>query len=478
MFKAVILAGNAALMAISMENLAQAAIEAALRVGATFADVRIENTTSTIIEMSDGVTRRAVSSHLKGAGIRAFVDGAWAFGQTTDLTLKGMQVAGESVARLALATRSKVRERFDINGPAFRDHVKLTVKRHFHDVGMEEKMAFAKQIDSQAREYDSRIANTRTVYGDSWTELYVANSLGTSVYIENSLPRIISVTTAKEGSNRQRAFKSVGVRGGFEAMETDEAQTLGTQSAELAVNLLSSVAAKGGVYDVVMDPVLNGVMVHEAFGHACEADNWPAHTTVLEDRVGKEVGPEHLNISDDPTLPGLRGSFEYDWEGTRTRKRYLVRKGVLTELLHSLETASRLGMEPNGAARAQSFMYMPIPRMSNTFMEPGDWTFEEMLSEMKEGIYAVGALYGYTDPAKGQFMFKAEGGWLIENGELKQRLREVAIAGMTLEVLHNVDAVGKDLQMDPGMCGKLGQYVPVTTGSPHVRVKKLVFGGR
>ena len=477
MFKAVILAGNAALMAISMENLAQAAIEAALRVGATFADVRIENTTSTIIEMSDGVTRRAVSSHLKGAGIRAFVDGAWAFGQTTDLTLKGMQVAGESVARLALATRSKVRERFDINGPAFRDHVKLTVKRHFHDVGMEEKMAFAKQIDSQAREYDSRIANTRTVYGDSWTELYVANSLGTSVYIENSLPRIISVTTAKEGSNRQRAFKSVGVRGGFEAMETDEAQTLGTQSAELAVNLLSSVAAKGGVYDVVMDPVLNGVMVHEAFGHACEADNWPAHTTVLEDRVGKEVGPEHLNISDDPTLPGLRGSFEYDWEGTRTRKRYLVRKGVLTELLHSLETASRLGMEPNGAARAQSFMYMPIPRMSNTFMEPGDWTFEELIEETRHGILLCKFNYGYTDPSKGQFMFQASHGYLIENGELGQMVRDVSLAGQILEVLSKVDAVASDFELEAGTCGKNGQGVPDMSGGPHARVRDIPVGG-
>ncbi|MHA1772236.1 MAG: TldD/PmbA family protein [Candidatus Thorarchaeota archaeon] len=460
-----------------MEDLAQMAIEAALHAGASFADVRIENTTMTTIEMSDGVTRRTTAARLKGAGIRAFIDGAWAFAQTTDLSPAGMRATGESVARLALATKSKVMEKFEIDGPSFTAKVHLDVKRPFYDVLMEEKMAFVKQVDSQAREFDPRISNTRTVYGDVWTELYIANSLGTSVRMENALPRIISISTAKDGGNRQRAFKSVGVRGGFEMMERDDAQNIGVSAAKHAIDLLASVAAKGGVYDVIMDPVLNGVMVHEAFGHACEADNWPAHTTVLEEMIGKSVGPDFLNISDDPTLSGLRGSFEYDWEGTKTRKRQLVKNGVLTEILHSLETASRLGMEPNGAARSQTFSHFPIPRMSNTFMERGDWGVEELFEDTKHGILLCKFNYGYTDPAKGQFMFQASHGFLIENGEIGQMVRDVSLAGQILEVLSKVDAVGKDFELDAGTCGKNGQYVPDMSGGPHARVREIPVGG-
>jgi TldD protein len=460
-----------------MEDLAQAAIEAALKAGAVFADVRIENTKTTIIEISDGVTKRSMASFLKGAGLRAFVDGAWAFAQTTNLTESGMKETGDSVARLAIATRKQVGESFEIDGPTFKDRVKATVKKPFADVSVEEKIGYVKMIDDQARDFDKRIFNTRTIYGDLWTELYIANSLGTSVWTENSLPRVISSTTAKDGANRQRGFRSVGTKGGYEEFEKERAQNIGEESARLVIDLLSSVAAKGDTYDVIMDPVLNGVMVHEAFGHASEADNWPAHATVLEDKVGEEVGPDHLSLSDDPTLEGRRGTFPYDWEGTKTTKRELVKDGVLEELLHSLETSSRLKMTPNGSARSQSFMHPPLPRMSNTFMEPRDWSLEEMFEDMKDGILLCGFNYGYTEPSKGSFMFQANYGYLIEKGEKAQMVRDVSLAGQILEVLPKIDAVGKNFEMDAGTCGKSGQGVPVMSGGPHAMIRSIPVGG-
>jgi TldD protein len=452
-------------------------MEAALKTGASFADIRIENTVTTIIEIDDGVTKRSMASQLKGAGIRAFFDGAWAFGQTTDLTPGGIRTTAASVAKMAIATHGRVAEKFSINGPAFRDKVSLKVKRPFQDVTVEEKVEFVKTIDEQARGYDKRIVNARTIYGDLWTELYIANSLGTSVYVENSLPRVSSIVTAKDGASRQRGFKSAGAKGGFEEMESEHAQAIGEESSKLAVQLLSSVAAKGGVYDVIMDPVFNGVMVHEAFGHACEGDNWPAHTTVLEDKVGKVVGPEHLNLSDNPTLEGMRGSFPYDWEGTKTRKRVLVRGGVLSELLHSLESSSRLSMEPNGAARAQSFMSEPIPRMSNTYMEPGQWDVDELISDTRQGIMLCDFNYGYTEPSKGQFMFQASYGYLIERGEAGQMVRDVSVAGQILDVLPKIDAVANDFRLESGTCGKGGQMVPDMSGGPHARVRAVPVGG-
>ena len=460
-----------------MEDLAQAAIEAALKIGASFVDVRIENTTTTIIEINDAITKQSIASRMKGAGIRAFTDGAWAFAQTTNLTPEGMKSTGESVAKLALATRDRVEERFEIDGPSFEGKFVLSVKKPFSSISIEEKMDLVKMIDDQARDYDKRIVSTRSIYGELWSKVIIANSLGTNVSMENSVPRIISVSTAKEGPNRQRMQKSVGVRGGFEEMETEPVQNLGNTTAKLAIDLLSSEAAKGGIYDVVMDPILNGVLTHEAFGHAAEADNWPAHSTVLEDKIGERMGPDFLSISDDPTLPGKRGSTEYDSEGTKTRKRLLVKDGVLTELLHSLETSSRLDMEPNGSSRSQSFMYPPLPRMSNTFMEPRDWDLDELIKDTKTGILLCSFNYGYTQPAKGQFMFQASHGYMIENGEMGQMVRDVSLAGNILEVLPKIDAIGKDFELDAGTCGKGGQAVPVMTGGPHARIRAVPVGG-
>ncbi len=460
-----------------MEELARVAIESAEKTGASFADVRIEDTVTTIIEISDGVTKRSMASRLKGAGIRAFIDGAWAFGQTTDLTPAGMKETASSVARLALATRERVSEKFTIDGPSFSGKSKHNIKIHFDDVAIEDKVAYTKSIDDQAKEYDSRIVNTRTVYGDLWTELYIANTLGTSVYIEHSLPRIISAPTAKDGVNRQRAFKSIGMRGGYEEYQKESTMTLGTSAAELVIDLLDSEAVEGGVFDVILDPILNGVMVHEAFGHACEADNWPAHSTVLEDKVGATVGPAHLNISDDPTMRNQRGSFDFDWEGTKTSKHHLVKEGTLVELLHSLETASRLEMKANGAARAQSFMSAPLPRMSNTFMEPGDWEVDELIEDTREGLLLCSFNYGYTDSAKGQFMFQANHGYLIRNGELGTMVRDVSLAGQILEILPKVDAVARDFELEAGTCGKSGQMIPDNSGGPHARMRSIPVGG-
>jgi len=463
--------------AMLMEDLAQVAIDTALKTGVSFADVRIENSTTTIIELNDGITRQSIASRMKGAGIRTFIDGAWAFAQTTNLTRQGMRTTGESVAKLALATRERVAERFRIDGPTYEAKVKLKVKKPFDSVSIDDKMHLVKMIDDQARDFDERIVSTRTIYGELSSEIFIANSLGTRVSLQNAIPRIISVPTAKEGSNRQRIQQSLSLRSGFEEMETEQAQNIGMKAAELAIGLLSSKSAEGGVYDVVLDPALNGVVTHEAFGHATEADNWPAHSTVLEDKLNDEVGPKYLSISDDPTLAGKRGSTEYDWEGTKTKKRLLVKDGILTDLLHSLETSSRLELEPNGAARAQSFMHVPQPRMSNTFMEPGDWGVDELIEDMKHGILLCNFNYGYTQSAKGQFMFQASHGYLIENGEKGTMVRDVSLAGNILEILAKIDAIGNDFELEAGTCGKDGQNVPTMTGGPHARIRQVPVGG-
>lgn len=460
-----------------MEDLASVAISAAINEGASFADIRIEDTHETRIEINNGVSKSSLGAQIKGAGIRAFIDGAWAFAHTTNFTKDGMRKIGRQVARTALAIRNHVSEKYALTGPSFQDNIELKVKQKIQDVSEEEKMTLMLMIDEEIRNVDRRIENTQTIYRDTLTQLFIHNSWGTRVRITNSLPSVILKVIAKENGQRQRAWGEMSGRGGFEVIDETEARKIARKSGELAISLLASKPAKGGTYDVIIDPQLNATMVHEAFGHPCEADSWVAERTVLEGKLGTRLGPDFLNISDDPTIFEWRGSFEYDWEGTKTQKKSLVKKGVLTDLLHSLETAARLDMTPNGAARCQSFMFEPIPRMSNTFMERGDWDVDEMIEDTGSGILLCDYNYGYTNDAKGQFMFQASYGYLIENGEKTQILRDVSVAGQILDFLSKIDAVGKDFGFSAGTCGKGDQMVPNNSGGPHARIRQVPLGG-
>jgi len=181
-------------------------------------------------------------------------------------------------------------------------------------------------------------------------------------------------------------------------------------------------------------------------------------------------------VVDDPTLPGKFGSYIYDDEGIKARKVEIIKDGILKEYLLDRETAAFFGLEPNGHGRAQSYNYQPLVRMSNTYIEPRDWSFEEMLEEVKNGLYLIGDKGGQVDIANGTFMFGAKEGYIIENGEIKTPIRDVALSGKILDVLKNIRAIGNDLKIEfPGYCGK-GQWVSVDDGGPHILTRALVGG--
>jgi TldD protein len=227
----------------------------------------------------------------------------------------------------------------------------------------------------------------------------------------------------------------------------------------------------------VADQDLTGVLVHEALGHACEADAILGGDSILEGSMGKKIASELVTIYDDPTIRGAFGSYPFDDEGVRTRRKVLVEDGVLREFLHSRTTAQRLGMAPNGSARAESYSARPLVRMSNTFMAGGDRKLEELLEGIKLGVYAKGSRGGQVDTAKGTFQFNAQEAFLIEKGRITAPLRDLSLSGETLRMLADVVALADDSRVgDPGYCGK-GQWVPVGDGGPHMRVKQAVVGG-
>jgi TldD protein len=252
------------------------------------------------------------------------------------------------------------------------------------------------------------------------------------------------------------------------------------EMAQNAVNLLTAPQAKAGKYTVVLDPILAGVFVHEAFGHLSESDFVYENDNMRKlMKLGKQFGGEHLNIVDsasDP--PGLRGSFKYDDEGVRAVKTYLIREGKLVGRLHSRETAAKMKEQPTGNARAINYRFPPIVRMTNTYIEPGKTSFNDIIADIKEGIYAKN-WYGGTTSME-MFTFSAGEAYMIRNGKIAEPIRPIMLTGNVFETLLNIDAIGNDLDMNQGGgCGKGGQMpLPVSNGSPHIRIHDLLIGGK
>jgi TldD protein len=314
-------------------------------------------------------------------------------------------------------------------------------------------------------------------YADVARRTVFASSEG--AYIEQSRVDVTVrlAATARDGSDVQQASLSVGALNDFAFVER-----LGDQvkrTAEQAVAFLSAPRVKGGEYTVILDPVLAGVFCHEAFGHLSESDFLYENPRMREIMpLGRRFGGKHLNIVDGAAVPGLRGSYAYDDEGTPAQRTDLIREGVLVGRLHSRETAGKMREPPTGNARALDYRYPPIVRMTNTYIEPGTARLDDMLEGIDEGIYAANWFGGTTTME--QFTFSAGEAYMIRNGRLAELIRPVVLSGNLFVTLENLDMTGDDLDMNQGGgCGKGGQMpLPVSNGSPHIRIRNVLIGGR
>lgn len=446
-------------------------LSTAKELGAQFADMRLETSEGTLISVKDGKTKISSSNEL-GAGIRAFLKGAWGFAYTTRIDIKGLMECAKSAVKLSKALYKRA-EKFSIDVPVFDDKVRINVTFDPTSVPISDKLEYVLRQDKEAMEIDKRISSTEIGYTDIVSQKIIANSEGT--YVDETTVRSIAraMIFAKEGSIRQAGYKARGGSSGFELFSHDA--DIGKLAANQAVLLLDAVPAPSGKFDAIFDPSLSGVFVHEAFGHASEADAVITGTSVLGGKLGEKLGSDLVTIVDDPTLDSY-GFMAYDDEGVQTKRKVLMEKGIMKSYLMDIETGSRLGYRSNGSARSQRYDSPPIVRMSNTFFEPGDLKFDELL-EGFNGLYFVGWQYGYTTPSTGMLTFKSREAYLVEGGELKKHLRDAALSGMTLEMLHSIDGMAANLEFDPGTCGKNGQMSPNTTGGVHMRVRDVVVGG-
>jgi TldD protein len=451
---------------------AQQLAEVIRRYQADYIEARLEESQTSHITYRGRELESIGRAAAGGGNIRALVKGGWGFVSfdsfdelpgKVELAIKQAQFVGNEVSQLA-AVEPVV------------DNVPAGIDRNPVTIPLAEKKGL---LD----EYNDIIWRTPKVqtsvigYGDGFKKVILVNSLGSYVEQAKADTSLRINIIATDSSEVQQAGISTGSRGNFSEIQGLHRQV--EETAQRAVDLLAAPQAKGGEYTVVLDPILAGVFVHEAFGHLSESDFVYENDRLKEVMIlGKTFGDESLNIVDTATIPGMRGSYRYDDEGVPATRTYLIREGKLVGRLHSRETAAQMNEQPTGNARAINYRHPPIVRMTNTFIEPGAATFEDIISDIKEGIYARN-WYGGTTSME-MFTFSAGEAYMIRNGKVAELLRPVVLTGNVFTTLMNIDAIGNDLEMNQGGgCGKGGQVpLPVSNGSPHIRIRQCLIGGR
>lgn len=453
-------------------------IQEALEGRADYFDLRVLDVTGTQLEMRDNEVSRAISGKESGACVRVLYHGAWGFASTPDVNEASVKDAADKAAKMAKGISEKVKEKVKLaHVRPSDDAVEIHMKKNFLDMPMDSKLSLLKSTFDVVKDYDF-IANATISYKDNYTVEEFRSSEG--AHIVKKTPRVLWTLelVGKKEDQIQSVRRRIGNTMGYEAFDNDLNITVTRDAVASLVALLSGKSPPSGPMPVIADPDLTGVFAHEACGHASEADLVTMGDSCFEGLIGKQIGNEIVTIKDDATIPGLFGSYIYDDEGVRTKTKVLIKDGVLNDYIQSRETAGKLGMTPNGGARAESYHGRPIVRMSNTFIEAGDSNFKEMLEGIKLGVYAKGTRGGQVNTAQGFFQFNAQESYLIENGEITKPLRDVSLSGRTLDILKLIDRVGSDETLGhPGLCGK-GQTVPVGDGGPHIRISKCVVGGR
>jgi|WetSurMetagenome_2_1015567.scaffolds.fasta_scaffold38975_3 TldD protein len=439
-----------------------------------YVDIRVEETESARIIYRGRELDDIGRTFERGGCLRVFNHGNWlvATFNRVDESLKGL---AQDLCRQAAALPP--REAALAALPAFDDVVRANAADDPRKVPLAQKHELIRDYNDILLKTPG-IATTMSAYADAHKQTHFFSSDDRYIVQEFIYSGFMASAVARDGTNIQSYGDSFGKTQGFESLRNRE--PLVERIAKVALDLLKAEPVAAGKYTVIIDPQLGGVFAHEAFGHLSEADFISGNERLRSMmRVGARFGNDDLTIVDDATLPGERGSYRFDDEGTESERTELIKDGVLAAHLHDRQTAAKMQETPTGNARAVSYRFAPIVRMSNTFIEPRDNNIEDMMDSLENGLYVVGSRGGMTELES--FTFSSQYAWVVEGGRKTKMVRDVTLSGNVFETLKNIDMIGDDLTIFGGLggCGKGGQApLPVGLGSPHVRIKNIVVGGK
>jgi len=437
-----------------------------------YLEIRLEQSEITAISYC-GLQLNSVNRHFSFVGgIRACNKGGWSFVTFNDISeltnrieeaISHANLIGKETTKLAPIT-------------PVQDYVKVKFGRDPRGISLQEKRQLIEGYNRLLLNLDSRIQTTNVSYDDRFTITYFVNSIDSCIAQERlDINGKFRAIARGERDLVKQGVKSISSRSDYNTLCNIENQII--EVPKQAIRQLEAKPVKGGQYTVILDPYLAGVFIHEAFGHLSEADYIYENSRMKELlKLGQPVAMEKLNVVDDATIDGLSGSIKYDDEGVVGQRKYLIKNGVLTTRLHNRETAGKMAEAPTGNAIALNAMYPPIVRMTNTFIEPGDRSFAEIIKDIEQGVYAVGSIGGQTNGE--MFTFTAAEGYMIRNGEVAEPLSNITLTGNVFQTLQDIEAIGNDSTYNSGSCGKAGQApLPVSIGGPHLRIKNVVVGG-
>ena len=447
-------------------------LAAALAGGGDFAELFVEDRTSSGLKLEDSRIEDVSSGVEAGAGIRLIAGDRVAYAYTNVVEERALLDAAEAVrsgaGNGAAATIDLRRTTPQLVNPVAIDPATVDVA---------EKVDALRAADDSARASGDAVRQVTTSYGDTRQHVLIANSDGLLVEDDRTRVRFfVQVVAAREG-RIATGYEGPGHSGGFELLTEKPAAALGAKAAQKALTMVDARPSPAGEFPVVLAPGSGGVLIHEACGHGLEADTLVKEASVYAGRTGERFASEAVTIVDDGSDVGTWGSFGVDDEGTPSQRTVLFDRGVLVGHMSDLRSAKKIGHPPTGNGRRQSYAYLPIVRMTNTYLLPGADDAQEIVKSVERGVYAATFSGGEVNPATGNFVFGMSEAYMITNGEIDYPIRGANLIGNGPQVLGAIEAIGDDFGRLEGVCGKDGQHAPVTNGMSTVLLSGMTVGG-
>ncbi len=456
-------------------ELLQKVIAAAMEKGADYADLFFEHTLNNRSTLEDGKVNSAYSNVGFGVGIRVLKGDQTGFAYSETVTPEAMMKAARTAANIADSSPVSV----PVNVTEYMPPNFYPVVKSWEDTSINSKIPFLLRMNEKIFAGDKRVTKVNAFLIDSSSYILFYNSEGKLAWDFRPMGTLVGVCIMEdkgrvENSNVTRAFRT-----GFEFLTNDLIDQLSDEVVKRTTMLFDATKPKAGEMEVILAAGESGILLHEAMGHAFEADFNRKKTSIFSDKMGQKISENFVTIVDDGTIPGNRGAINVDDEGNPTEKTILVNNGVLSSYLHDRISAEYYKVKPTGNGRRQDFRNIPIPRMRSTYMENGPHKAEEIIASTKNGIYVDNFSNGQVNIGPGDFTFFVKFGYLVENGKLTRPIKDVNIIGNGPQALADIVMVADDKKMSNGSwtCGKDGQGAPVTMGMPTVKVRKLTVGG-
>ena len=448
--------------------------DTALAHGGDFSDLYFEHTTFFNLLLKDGVVSSGGFHTDFGVGIRVIKGEKTGYAYSENTEMEDMLQAARAASAIALGAGG---------GRAYmpvrsRDYDLYPMKTSWRDCSAATFLPFLKDLEKEIFSRDSRIVKVIARMSDSVSDVMMYNSLGELTCDTRPMGSVTATAVFQQNGKTENKTASRSFRIGAEFIGSALVKELADEVVRGIDERFEATRPKGGQMAVVMGAGASGILLHEAMGHAFEADFNRKGQSIFSDKMGQQVCPKGVNVVDDGTVAFNRGSGNYDDEGVPAQKTYMIRNGILESYLHDRISASWYGVESTGNGRRENFRYNPIPRMRATYMESGCADPQGIIADVKQGIYVDEFSNGQVKIGEGDFTFFVKSGFLIENGRLTAPVKDINIIGNGPQALADIVAVGNDLKIDNGTwtCGK-EQSVPVSCGMPTVLVSSLIVGG-